>query len=112
MGNCVVTVVQGSRSRNLIGAGTTEEYICTVAPGSASSDYATGGQPFVLPADIKGAKVDAIMVVASTPQTRVWKWDGSTSSPKLMAHDGFATEEGAGTTVNTDTVTCLLRVRR
>lgn len=96
----------------LLGAGYIEEYLITVAPGSAATDYATGGQPFTMPTKVKGTEFVSIVVLASTPNTRVWKWDGSVASPKLIALSGFATEATAATTVNTDTLTCLLRVRR
>lgn len=107
-----ITILDGWRVRSAIGPGTYEEYLITCAPGSASTDYATNGQPFSLTSDFAGAEFVSLNVLASTPQTRVWKWNGSQSAPKLMAHDAFATEEGNGTTVNTDTLTCLLRVKR
>jgi hypothetical protein len=112
MGNCVATVVSGVRIADATGPGSVEEYLLTIVPGSASTDYATNGQPFVMPSDIKGAQFDSLQVLSRTPLTRQWSWNGSQSAPKLVAEDAFATEEGNGTTVNTDSLTCLLRVRR
>lgn len=106
------TILSGVRLKAAIGPGSMEEYLITVAPGSASTDYATGGQTFTMPTKIKGVEFDSLVVVSSTPLTRTWQWDGSRTAPKLIALDAFATQEGNGTTVNTDTLTCLLRVRR
>lgn len=102
----------GTRLRTVNGPGVIEEYLITVAPGSAATDYATGGQPFTMPTKVDGCEFDSLVVIASTPATRTWRWDGSRTAPKLIAYDAFATEEGNATTVNTDTLTCLLRVRR
>jgi len=102
----------GTRSRQINGPGTVEEYLISFAPGSASTDYATNGQTFTMPSKVKGVEFDSLVVISSTPATRTWRWDGSRTAPKLVAYDAFATEEGNATTVNTDTLTCLLRVRR
>lgn len=113
MGNTAdPTLVSGVRYQSATGPGTVEEWLITVAPGSASTDYATNGQPFTMPSHLHGLEFDSLVVIASTPATRTWRWNGSRSAPKLIAYDAFATEEGNATTVNTDTLTCLLRVRR
>jgi|GEM_PF-3796543 len=109
-----VTILSGVQyNRTLVGASSViEEYLITFAGGSATSDYATGGQPFTMPADVKGIEFDSLVVLTRSPLTRQWSWNGSRSAPKLLAEDAFATQEANATTVNTDTLTCLLRVRR
>lgn len=108
------TILDSWRDRAATGPGTYETYLVTMAGGSASSDYATGGQTFSLTdvADYRGAQFVSLEVIAVSAITRRWEWDGSQSAPKLVARDAFATEEGNTTTVNTDTLTCLLRVKR
>lgn len=113
MGNISsITVIDGWRDASHVGPGTYETYLITCAGGSATTDYATGGQPFSLPSDCAGAQFVSLEVISRTPLTRQWSWNGSQSAPKLMAEDAFATQEGNGTTVNSDTLTCLLRVKR
>jgi len=106
------TILSGTRLECTIGPGTMEEYLITFAGGSGATDYATNGQPFTMPSKVKGTEFDSLQVLSRSPFTRAWQWNGSRSAPTLVALDAFATEEGAGTTVNTDTLTCLLRVRR
>ena len=80
--------------------------IAEVAMGSASTDYATGGQPVTLPTGMPGALV-AVVPLEAHDGTRMWFWNGSRSAPKLVAYDAFATEEGNATTVNSVTLTVL-----
>lgn len=80
--------------------GPVDIYPVTLVPGSASADYATGGQPLTLPSDVKGKEFCGAIVLNPFDGARAWQWNGSTSAPKLIAYDGFAAEEGATATVN------------
>lgn len=106
------TILDGWRLAAAIGPGSYEQYLISFAGGSGATDYATNGQPFTMPTDIKGVQFVALEVQHRTPFTRNWFWNASQSAPKLVALDAFATEEGNGTTVNTDTLTALLTVKR
>ena len=66
----------------------------------AGATYATGGQPVTPPPEISGKDLLAVTVLNPHDGTRIWSWNGSTTAPKLVAYDAFATQEGNGTDVS------------
>lgn len=106
------TILDAWRLEAHTGPGSYEQYLVTLLGGSAVTDYATGGQTVALPTKIKGAQFVSAQVLAVSALTRTWVWNGSQSAPKLIAQDAFATQEGAATTVNADTITAIITVKR
>ena len=108
----------GTATSELVSSGTQTHAMITGAGGPSvdivmvtitmSSSYATGGETLTLPASIKGKQLRAVHLINRHDGTRVWEWDGSTTTPKLKAYDAFATEEGAGTNVSSVTLKALL----
>lgn len=69
---------------------------------TGSASYATGGDTLTVPT-ITGASLAEVRITAQPPaMTRIWAWDGSTSTPKLIAYDAFATQEANATNVSAD----------
>lgn len=67
---------------------------------TGSSSYATGGETLGgLPTGV--GTLQAVTVHNGHDGTRMWFWNGNTSTPKLIAYDAFATEEGSTTNVST-----------
>ncbi len=64
-----------------------------------SDTYVTGGYAVVLPDEIAELAIVDIIITKAHDGTRRWEWDGSQSSPKILAYDAFATEEGNGTAI-------------
>jgi len=96
-------VNQGVQAQvNVIGAGINPDMVLVTITGM--SNYATGGVELTMPSSIKGKQLRAIDLITRHDGTRLWEWDGSTSTPKLKAYDAFATEEGAATVVSSVTL--------
>lgn len=69
---------------------------------TGSSSYATGGETLTVPT-LTGYTLYEVRITSQPPAgTRLWAWDGSTSTPKLKAYDAFATQEGNATDVSAD----------
>lgn len=86
------------------GIGGVTFYIDSVTAGAT---YATGGQPVTAPPEISGKDLLGVVVLTPHDGTRHWVWDGSTSAPKLMAYDAFATQEGNGADTSATTLTLM-----
>lgn len=91
----------------IIGAGGPNVDVALVSI-TMSSSYATGGETLTLPADIRAKQLLAVDLITRHDGTRLWEWDGSTTTPKLKAYDAFATEEGAATNVSGTTLYAYL----
>lgn len=73
-----------------------------------SDTYVTGGYDVVLPDDVAEQKLEAIILTDPFDGTREWRWDGSKTSPKLLAYDAFATEEGNATSIASVVLSLIL----
>lgn len=69
---------------------------------TGSSSYATGGDTLSVPAP--SGYTLAEVRITSQPSTfvREWRWDQSTSTPKLLAYDAVNTQEANATDVSAD----------
>lgn len=67
-----------------------------------SNSYATGGETLVVPSGY--GTVHAVDIITRHDGTRVWEWNGNTSTPKAIAYDAFATQEGNATDVSAVTL--------
>jgi len=74
----------------------------------ASDTYLTGGYDVVLPDAVSEQKLEAIVFSNDFDGTRVWRWDGSKTTPKLLAYDAFATEEGNATSIASAVISLIL----
>jgi hypothetical protein len=83
------------------GGGKRELVLRAKLTGSAS--YATGGDTVTLPAP-DGYTLYELRVTSQPPATRTYVWDQSTSAPKLIAFDAFATQEANATNVSADVI--------
>lgn len=105
MGIATCTLLTGANSEGPVtrmGPGNSHrEVLFRIVP---SATYATGGETISLPADAKIGDIVAIELVTRHDGTRIWEWNGSTSAPKVIAYDAFATEEGNGTNVSSVTL--------
>lgn len=69
---------------------------------TASASYATGGETVTIPAP-SGYTLYELRVTSQPPAfVREWRWDGSTSTPKLLAYDAVNTQEANATDVSAD----------
>ncbi len=73
-----------------------------------SDTYVTGGMDLTLPDGISEQKLEGVIFTDDYDGTRVWRWDGSKTSPKLLAYDAFATEEGNATSIASAVISLIL----
>lgn len=108
MGTATCTLLTGNNAEGpvtrLAPGPNHREVIFQIVP---SSSYATGGETIALPTDAKLGDIVAIELITRHDGTRIWEWNGSTSAPKVIAYDAFATEEGS--TTNVSGVTLIAR---
>ena len=76
--------------------------LCLRGKVTGSASYATGGDTLSVPAP--SGYTLAEVRITSQPATfvREWRWDQSTSTPKLLAFDAVNTQEGNATDVSAD----------
>lgn len=67
-----------------------------------SNSYATGGETLLVPAGY--GTLYGVDIITRHDGTRIWEWDRNTSTPKAIAYDAFATQEGAATDVSAVTL--------
>ena len=91
--------VGGTKAPVSIGA---QNFTVVYTTQTMSNSYATGGETLVVPAGY--GTVYAVELITRHDATRIWEWNGSTSTPKAKAYDAFATEEGAATDVSAVTL--------
>ena len=105
MGTATCTLLTGANSEGPVtrmGPGHDHrEVIFKIVP---SASYATGGETIALPADAKLGDIVAIELITRHDGTRIWEWNGSTTAPKVIAYDAFATQEGNATDVSAVTL--------
>lgn len=67
-----------------------------------SSSYATGGDTVALPGDFRG-QGDFVALLIANPMdgTRIYTWDGGTTTPKIKAYTALSTEVTATTNLST-----------
>lgn len=73
---------------------------------TGSSSYATGGDTLTVPFPSTHTLESVFISVVGS--TRLWTWDGGTTTVKLKAVDAFNTEEGATTNVSGDVLHIML----
>lgn len=81
------------------GAVTFKEVYATV---TMSNSYATGGETLPVPAG--HGTLYAVEIITRHDGTRIWEWTNGTSTPKAIAYDAFATQEGNATDVSAVTL--------
>lgn len=74
------------------------EFVEVYCTQTMSNSYATGGETLVVPAGF--GTLYAVELITRHDGTRIWEWDKNTSTPKAIAYDAFATQEGAATDVS------------
>lgn len=112
MGFAPVYSFQGGASGDLKAMGKDNVTLVPATITFGGSDtYVTGGYTIVLPDEISEQKFEGIVLTKDFDGTRVWKWDGSRTTPKLLAYDAFATEEGNGTSIASMVLEAIILVK-
>lgn len=91
--------VGGTKAPVSVGA---QNFTTVYTTQTMSNSYATGGETLVVPAGY--GTVYAVEIITRHDGTRIWEWDKSTSTPKAIAYDAFATQEGNATDVSAVTL--------
>lgn len=65
-----------------------------------SASYPTGGEPLALPADVTGRELKAVVLLNPLDGTRIYQWDGSTTTPKIQAFTGLTAEVANATNLS------------
>jgi len=100
MGNTSAPVTVGGGVRNLLISGKNDQTMVTTKV-TMSGSYATGGDTVVASAYQKRGKLAAVEVRTPVVGTRVFAWDGSTTTPKIKAFTAYpATEVTSATSLS------------
>lgn len=87
-------------------------FVPTTITFLSTDTYLTGGMTVTLPDEVSDFKFEGILLTKGFDTVRQWQWDGSRTTPKLLAYDAFATQEGNATSLSGVVLEAILVLKR
>lgn len=76
-----------------------------------SDTYVTGGMTITLPDEISERAIVEVLLTKNFHGSNEWRWDGSRTTPKLLAYSAFATELSNGTSIASHSLRAVLLLK-